>query len=316
MKRITACAAGMLLLMIAGQAWGQRIGYLDTKKVMERYGGSAEIRQEVNRAVEAWNREIAARKQAIDSLERELEDQQLVISSERRKLKREEIKRRRQALESYVREVYDQGGKAEQKNRELAKPMVDKIGSIVKKVALDNNLQVVLDSSTGGLVYAAKDLDITDLVIEELDRAEGRTTKAMAGVVVFPLTDADQEASRKKYGKQAYDLLWGAVDRAKVMKPLAKREVEDLLKDKGLADRPVSESRAYELTRILNAEFMVLGQAAADAQSGQITLTAKLYNADLKLLLLEAAEEARDEQEMASAIDKLVQRLGQKVQGQ
>jgi outer membrane protein len=316
MKRILIFAAGALLVLGAGAAWGQRIGYLDTKKVMERYSGSAELRQEVNRAVEAWNREIAARKQAIDSLERELDDQQLVISSERRKLKREEIKKRRQALEAFVREIYDQGGKAEQKNRELARPMVDKIGAIVKKVAVDNNLQVVLDSSTGGLVYAAKDLDITDLVIEELDKSEGRTAKIAARVVVFPLNDADQEAARKKYGKQVYDLLWGSLDRANTAKPLAKREVEDLLKDKGLANKPVPEARAYELARILNAEYMALGQVAADAQSGRITITAKLYNVDLKQLLIEAAEEARDETEMSSAADKLVERLGQKVMGQ
>ncbi len=309
-------SAALLLLCGAGSAWGQRIGYLDTKKVMDRYGGSAEVRQEVNRAVEAWNREIASRKQAIDSLERELEDQQLVISSERRKLKREEIKRRRQALEDFVREVYDQGGKAEQKNRELARPMVEKIGAIVKKVALDNNLQVVLDSSTGGLVYAAKDLDITDLVIEELDKAEGRTTRAIASLAVFPLNDADQESARKMYAKQVYDLLWGSLDRAGAAKPLAKREVEDLLKDKGLANKPVSESRAYELARILNAELMTLGQVSADVQTGRITVTAKLYNVDLKQLLVEASEEARDEKELSAAVDKLTERLGQKVAGQ
>lgn len=316
MKPLTKTIIPLLMLLAAGSAWGQRIGYLDTKKVMDRYGGSAEVRQEVNRAVEAWNREIASRKQAIDSLERELEDQQLVISSERRKLKREEIKRRRQALEDFVREVYDQGGKAEQKNRELTRPMVEKIGAIVKKVALDNNLQVVLDSSTGGLVYAAKDLDITDLVIEELDKAEGRATKAAASLVVFPLSDADQESARKMYGKQVYDLLWGSMDRAGAAKPLAKREVEDLLKDKGLANKPVPEARAYELARILGAELMTLGQVSADAQTGRITVTAKLYNVDLKQLLVEASEEARDEKEMSSAVDKLTERLGQKVAGQ
>jgi N-acetylmuramoyl-L-alanine amidase len=38
--------------------------------------------------------------------------------------------------------------------------------------------------------------------------------------------------------------------------------------------------------------------------------------ADLKTLLLEASEEARDEQEMGAAVDKLVERLGQKATGQ
>jgi Skp family chaperone for outer membrane proteins len=266
--------------------------------------------------VEAWNREIASRKQALDSLERELDDQQLVISSERRRLKREEIKRRRTALEAFVREVYDPGGKAEQKNRELARPMVDKVGTVVKKVALDNNLLMVLDSSVGGVIYAAKDLDITDLVLEELDRSEGRAAKTAASLVVFPLTDGDQESARKKYAKQVFDLLWSSVDRAKATKPLAKREVEDLLKDKGLANRPVPEARAYELGRILNAEFMTLGQVTADAQTGRITVAVKLYNVDLKVLLLEAVEESRDEQELAATVDKLAERLGQKAQGQ
>ncbi len=306
-------SAALLLLCGAGSLWGQRIGYLDTKKVMERYGGMAEVRQQINRAMEAWNREIAARKQAIDSLERELDDQQLVLSSERRKLKREDIKKRRQELEALVREIYDPGGRAEQRNRELTRPLVEKIGSIVKKVALDNNLQMVLDSSVGAIIYAAKDLDITDLVIEELDKSEGRRLKAMASLALFPLSDADQEARRKQYARQCYDLLWSAIDRSPAAKPLAKREVEELLKDKGLANRPVTEARAYELARILNAEYLIQGQVSADPQSGRITISAKIYQADLKTLLLEASEEANGESEMANAVDKLAERLLQKI---
>ena len=316
MKKTLIIAAGMLLVLNIGTARGQRIGYVDTKKVMERYSGASDIRQEVNRAMESWNREIALRKQAIDSLERELEDQALVMSSERRRLKREEIKKKREALEAFVKEIYDPGGKADQKNRELARPMAEKVGAIIKKVALDNNLLMVFDSSVGGVVYAAKDLDITDQVIEELDRAEGRSLKAAAGLVIFPLLEADQETSRKKYGKQVLDLLWSAVDRSKAYRPLNKREVDDLLKDKGLADRAIGETRAYELARILNAQYMTLGQVATDAVSGQITITIKLYQVDLKNLLLEATEQARDESEMAGAVDKLAERLSQKAQGQ
>lgn len=316
MKQFFIPLAAWLILLGAGPAWGQRIGYVDSKKVMERYGGTADIRQEINRAIESWNREIAARKQAIDSLERELEDQALVMSSERRRLKREEIKKKREALEAFVKEIYDPGGKADQKNRELARPMAEKVGAIIKKVALDNNLIMVFDSSVGGLVYAAKDLDITDQVIEELDRAEGRSLKVAAGIVLFPLTEADQETARKKYGRQVLDLLWSSVDRSQAYRPVNKREVEDLLKDKGLADRAIGETRAYELARILNAEFMALGQVATDPVSGQITITLKLYQADLRNLLLEATEQAREESELITAVDKLTERLSQKAQGQ
>jgi len=313
MRRFAAAALAAAALFLSGRdCLAQKVGYVDSKKVLDRYRGSAEIRQEVNRAIDSWNREIGIRKQALDSLERELEGQNLVISSERRKAKREEIKKKRDELEALVHEVYDPGGKADLKNRELSKPLVEKIGTIVKKVALDNNLLLVLDSSIGGVVYAAKDLDITDQVLEELDKEEGRAGRAVASVVLLPLTETDEESARKKYGRQVQDLLWTSVDRGGLLKPQTKKEVDDLIKDKGLTNKPISESRAYELAKILNDEFMTLGTVAVDQENGQITIALKLYNVDTKALLLEATEIARDDNELPSTVDKLAQRLGQK----
>ena len=205
MNRIRFFLAVTAMTLI-GAAWcqAQKTGYVDSKKIFESYKGAGDIKLQVNRALDVWNREIEAKRAEIDSLERELESQTLVISSERRKFKQEDIKTKRKEVEALIHQVYDPSGKLDVKNKELSKPMVEKIGGIIKKVALDNNILLVLDSSSGMVVYADKDLDLTDQVLEELAKSEGIVAQYQSSLALFAVWDADAEAVRKKLGKLAF----------------------------------------------------------------------------------------------------------------
>lgn len=315
MNRRNACWLAGLLILLAGQAvQAQKVGYLDSKKVFAQYRGSADIRQELNRLIEGWNRDIAARKKTIDSLERALEDQDLAISSERRKARREEIARKKSELEALVKDIFDPGGKADQKNRELSRPMAERIGNIVKRVALENNLLMVLDSSGGLVAYAAKDLDITDQVLEELAKEEGTAAKILPGIALFPVWELDAESIKRKQGRLAYDYLFSFLEKGQQFKPVPKKQVEDLVKDRGLSKSEVRENRGLEMARILGVRYMVLGSISQNVVNNQITIVLKLYDVEMEKVLAEETERISGEGEMAAGCEKLVERLSQKVQ--
>ena len=304
-------------MMLVGAAWcqAQKTGYVDSKKIFENYKGAGDIKQQVNRALEVWNKEIELKRAEIDSLEKDLESQNLVISSERRKLKQEVIKAKKKEVETLIHQLYDPAGKLDARNKELSKPMVDKIGGIIKKVALDNNILLVLDSSSGTVVYADKDLDLTDQVLEELAKSEGIVAQYQASLALFPVWDADPEAVRKKLGKLAFGYLFSSLSRSETFKPLAQKLVRDLVKDKGLEDKEVSDARGMELAKILTAQFSVSGGINYNAASGQITIKLRLFNVDTGMMLAEESEVAASQTELSGACENLVARLAQKAGG-
>lgn len=306
----------LAVLFLPGSAYSQKVGYLDSKAVFAQYRGAADIRQEMNRIIEGWNKEITNKRKTIDSLEKSLEQTDLVISSERRKVKKEEISLKKKELEAFVKEMFDPGGKADQKNRELSKPMAEKIGNVVKRVALDNNLLMVLDSSSGLVVYASKELDITEQVLEELSKEEGTAAKVLSSIALFPVWELDAEAIKRKFGKQAQEFIFAALERGQQLKPVAKKQVEDMVKDKGLSKSEVKEARGLEMAKILNAGYMTLGQITQNLANNQITITIKIYNVERDQMLAEESEKVNGEGELVMGCESLAEKISQRISQQ
>ena len=56
--------------------------------------------------------------------------------------------------------------------------MVNEIRAVVEQIAVNRNLNLVLDSAGGFIIYADKNLDLTSDVIQELNtRAPGTNPK-------------------------------------------------------------------------------------------------------------------------------------------
>ena len=63
-----------------------------------------------------------------------------------------------------------------QKNAELLEPILDKLKNVIEAISTDDNIDIVLDASTGGILYAVPSLDITDDVIERMNKlTDGET---------------------------------------------------------------------------------------------------------------------------------------------
>ncbi len=306
-------ACFILAAALFGTANAQKVGYVDSKKIFAQYRGAEDVRQELNRTIEVWNREITAKRKTLDSLEKNLAEQDLVISSERRKAKREEIAQKKKELETLVHEIFDPGGKADQKNKELSKPMAEKISGLVKKVALDNNLLMILDSSSGLVVYSSKEMDITDQVLEELAKEEGTAARVLSSIAVFPVWETDAESIRKKYGTLAQDYLVSLWEKDPQLTPVTKKQIENIIKDKGLTKSEIKESRGLEMAKILNARYMTLGQITQNPVNSQITVNLKLYDVERSQMIGEENETAAAQNEIISACEKLVERINQRI---
>ncbi|MCB5271731.1 MAG: OmpH family outer membrane protein, partial [Candidatus Cloacimonetes bacterium] len=61
-------------------------------------------------------------------------------------------------------------GRAELRYRELIDPLTKKIHDIITKIAVDENYTMILDVSMGVVLYATPSIDITDQILQELNK--------------------------------------------------------------------------------------------------------------------------------------------------
>jgi len=79
------------------------------------------------------------------------------------------LMRKEEELQRLVSEVTDpERGKLAKKQQELTQPILAQVNEVVAKVAKDNGYDYVLN--TAALVYANEDHDLTEKVLEELDK--------------------------------------------------------------------------------------------------------------------------------------------------
>jgi outer membrane protein len=176
--------AGVLVAVAAaGALWGAapasaadiRMGYIDSSRIFQEYADAKDAQQRFDRLVQGWRDEAAEKEKAVTQLRQEVRDQSPILSAMKRQEKETALQRAVSEYESFIQDVWGTSGRASQENDRATSDIVQAIRVAVEKVAGTKGFEVVLDASSGFLVYADKSLDITTDVIAELN------TKKTAG---------------------------------------------------------------------------------------------------------------------------------------
>ncbi len=165
---------GVSLFFWAGESSSQegKIGYVDSMRLRTEFKEFADAQAEFDKDVKVWQEEIAELEQTIDSLEGDLDKTKLLLSEAKRKEKEENLKNQELEYQRLTNDVFGPGGRAENRNAELTRPILEKINQVLEKIAVEENYIMIFDSVNGNVAYAKKGLDLTDLVLEELNRLE------------------------------------------------------------------------------------------------------------------------------------------------
>ena len=146
-----------------------RIGYIDSVKIFQEYKEAQEAQARFDRQVQGWKDEAAEKEKLVNQLRAEVRDQGPILSALRRQEKEEALQRAISDYEGFIQEVWGPHGKAAQENERATGAVVTQIRSAVEKIATNKNLDLVLDAAGGFIVYAARSLDLTAEVAQELN---------------------------------------------------------------------------------------------------------------------------------------------------
>ncbi len=171
MNKAGLVGAALALLTLGSTAFAElKIGYINSEKIFLEYEGTKSAQEKFNKEVAKWEQEATERQKELQELKEQLEKQSLLLSSERKKEIQEEYERKMMEYQKFLQQKFGQQGEALKKNEDLTKPIIEKINKILEQIAKAENYDFILDARNGSVVYAKKAYDLTERVLQELNK--------------------------------------------------------------------------------------------------------------------------------------------------
>jgi len=168
----------LLLAPAAARAADIKIGYIDSSRIFQEYADAKESQARFDRQVQNWRDDATEKEKQVKQLRDQVRDQSPILSALKRQEMDEALQRATSEYEKFIQDIWGPNGKAAQENERATAEVVNQIRTAVEKIAGTRGLELVLDSAGGVIIYADRTMDITSLVIQELNaRATAGTKK-------------------------------------------------------------------------------------------------------------------------------------------
>lgn len=170
MSQITILMIVIALSLAWSNSYAQKIRYLNSQTILDKLPEAQEIQKKLDEIRAGYETEYTQKVTEFEKLAKELESQSLLLSPEKKSEKQRELEARRAEIEQYQTEKLGPQGEFYQKNRELTKPLYDKIDQAIQKISEEEGYDYVFDVVQGAIIFAKPEYDITNRVIEELNK--------------------------------------------------------------------------------------------------------------------------------------------------
>jgi len=169
----------VFLCLTPARADELKLGYVNSAEIFARYKAFSDVQERFNKEVEKWQQRTEEMKSQVDSLAAYIKGEVTVLpprlpfhalSEAKQQEKQQEYQSKESAYLEYVNTIFGPDGTAERRNAELTQPVLDKINSVIARLAQEDGYHYVFDAVAGNIAYADTKFDLTDMVIEELNK--------------------------------------------------------------------------------------------------------------------------------------------------
>lgn len=181
------------ILALCFQAEAQKFGYVDSKYILSHIPEYQEAQKQINKLSETWQKEIEAKYETIEKLEKAFQAEKILLTEDMRQKRSEEIEEKRKEAKELQKQKFGVGGELFQKREELIKPIQEQIYTAIKDVASQSALMVVFDKANqSNMLYTNPKHDISDKVLRKMGLKPGDVLEEEGG------SDEDSEEENKE----------------------------------------------------------------------------------------------------------------------
>ena len=170
MKKIVLTIVLVMVLTTLVFAEAEKIAYIDTDKIMMKSPETQEAQTILMGERQKWEQEIADMDTEIQQLYTDYDSKKMILTESGKQEAENKITSLTETRQAKVQEIFGENGTFVQRQNELLEPILNKLKTIIEKVSVENNYSIVLDASAGSILYAKPNLDITDIILDEMEK--------------------------------------------------------------------------------------------------------------------------------------------------
>ena len=303
MKRIIFAVIFMIPLLVFSE---DKIGYVDTNKIISSYKGLAPYQEQVNMQIDQWRRELGVKKLEIRRLQEDLDNKKLVISDEMRLQKENEIARKKKEYTTFIDSIWGDGGLLEKKKEEYSKRITDKIDSVITNIAKEQGYTIIFDKSKSGIIYSKNAIDLTNDVIDALNQEFGNNaTERTLEIAIPEVFDLNNAAQEMQLGSRLRAMIKNALNHLGDYDFTKIQDISNSLGAMGITvRRKLKDSELATLGRNLNVDYVIYGTCEVDV--GIIKTNFELVNARTGLVVATSERSVDSEQKLGQLINNIL----------
>lgn len=158
-------AGGVVVSLTAQQERTIPVGVVDVTKIMKEWDAYQEARQKSTDREKVIQDELRTRDNELETKYKEIQAKGELLSDKQKEDYQEQYKKDVQLMKDFGKQ---KGKELEAYQKELLTPLLLQIDSVVKQTADEFKLELIVREDA--VLYYAKALDITDAVIERLEK--------------------------------------------------------------------------------------------------------------------------------------------------
>lgn len=330
MKTLIISISVLLLLVPIGMAKEYKIGYIDVEYIVKNYRGAIDAQRTFQTEINRYQQNADSLKRLYEKAQQELESQMLMLSEQGKNVKLMEISQLKKKYDDYVAEIWGKGGRIEQKNKELINPIIQNIQSVVKTIAEKQGFALILDASGSRIIYAQTGLDLTDVVLAELNKEYAPTIlpptaskdslkspkseepvpleslEKKVNVGVLPIYDENNEAKSERIGEQIRTAIYEILRGFSNIQIVSASEINNAMINRNLdLFGQIPDSDAGSIGRLLQADFLILG--SCNKQNNRISFQLRILDPNSENIVYQGQGSSARIEEIKSALGQVLQ---------
>ncbi|MBY0316888.1 MAG: OmpH family outer membrane protein [Bdellovibrionales bacterium] len=158
----------LLLTALATPAMAEfKAGFIDMQKAIQATSAGKKAKKELEGEFEKKKKELKKKEEDLKKKAEDFDKKKMVLSDKVREEKQIELQ---EEMMKFREELSKSQVMIQQKERDLTKPIVEKIQKVIADVSKEKGYSMVFEKAEQSVIWAQGELDITDEVVKKFEK--------------------------------------------------------------------------------------------------------------------------------------------------
>jgi len=169
-RYITALTGMSIVLALSSYgafAADMKVGFIDMQKAIQETNAGKKAKKELEDEFNKKKKEFEKREADLKKMGEDFEKRSMAMSEEARMKKQTELSNE---MRKYQESAAKSQMEIQKRERDLTAPIVTKLRSIIEDIAKKEDFTMILEKSEQSVMWAKKDIDLTERVVKEYNK--------------------------------------------------------------------------------------------------------------------------------------------------